>query len=97
MKAILKRLGLLLPTSAAALVSLRRRFAKPHPNDAGAQLGALEKAMEIQTVLNENVDVQIKLIHALLEKTRKKLQIVTVLLIATATVAGLAFAAALMR
>ncbi|HVO91374.1 MAG TPA: hypothetical protein VMT22_00950, partial [Terriglobales bacterium] len=59
--------------------------------------GALEKAMEIQTVLNENVDVQIKLIHALLEKTRKKLQIVTVLLIATATVAGLAFAAALMR
>jgi hypothetical protein len=53
--------------------------------------------MEIQSVLNENVDVQIKVIHALLEKTQKKLRIVIVLLIATATVAALAFATALMR
>jgi hypothetical protein len=97
MKALLKKLGLLIPTGAAALISLRNRLAEPRSNSAEAQLGALEKAMEIQTVLNENVDVQIKVIHALLEKTQKKLRIVIVLLIATATVAALAFATALMR
>ena len=97
MKALLKKLGLLIPTGAAALISLRNRLAEPRSNGAEAQFDALEKAMEIQSVLNENVDVQIKVIHALLEKTQKKLRIVIVLLIATATVAALAFAIALMR
>jgi hypothetical protein len=97
MKALLKKLGLLIPTGAAALISLRNRLAEPRSDGVEAQLGALEKAMEIQSVLNENVDVQIKVIHALLEKTQKKLRIVIVLLIATATVAALAFATALMR
>jgi hypothetical protein len=97
MKALLKKLGLLIPTGAAALISLRNRLAEPRSNGTEAQLDALEKAMEIQSTLNENVDVQIKVIHALLEKTQKKLRIVIVLLIATATVAALAFATALMR
>ena len=97
MKALLKKLGLLIPTGAAALISLRNRLAEPRSNGMEAQLDALEKAMEIQSVLNENVDVLIKVIHALLEKTQKKLRIVIVLLIATATVAALAFATALMR
>ena len=97
MKALLKKLGLLIPTGAAALISLRNRLAEPRSDGVEAQFDALEKAMEIQSVLNENVDVQIKVIHALLEKTQKKLRIVIVLLIATATVAALAFATALMR
>ena len=97
MKALLKKLGLLIPSGAAALISLRNRLAEPISNGAEAQLAALEKAMEIQSVLNENVDVQIKVIHALLEKTKKKLGIVIVLLIATATIAALAFATALLR
>lgn len=94
---LLKRLGVLVPSGAAALMSLRQRFSEPRSNGAGAQIGALEKAMEIQTALNESVDVQIRLLQALLEKTQKRLQILTVLLIATATVAALAFAAALLR
>jgi hypothetical protein len=53
--------------------------------------------MQIQTTLNESVDVQIKLLYALLEKTQKKLQIAIVALIATATIAALALAAAWMR
>lgn len=97
MKALLKRLGLLIPSGAAALISLRNRLAEPRSNGLETQLGTLEKAMEIQTVLNENVDVQLKLIHELLEKTQKKLQIVIIVLIATVTVAALAFAAVLMR
>ena len=97
MKALLKKLGLLIPSGAAALISLRNRLAEPKSGGPEAQVGALEKAMEIQTVLNENVDVQIKLVHALMERIQKKLQIVIIALIATATVAALAFAAALLR
>jgi hypothetical protein len=61
------------------------------------RLDAVEKAMQIQTTLNESVDVQIKLLYALLEKTQKKLQIAIIALIATATIAALALAAAWMR
>ncbi len=97
MRKLIEKLGLLLSGSAAALGNLRKRLTESRPDAIEARLDALERAMEIQATLNESVDVQIKLIYAMLEKMQKRLQIVTIVLIATATLTGLALAAAWMR
>lgn len=97
MRKLIEKLGLLLSGSAAALSHLRKRLTESRPDAIEARLDALERAMEIQATLNESVDVQIKLIYAMLEKMQKRLQIVTIVLIATATLTGLALAAAWMR
>ena len=97
MRRLIEKLGLLLSGSAAALSNLHKRLTESRPNAIEARRDALERAMEIQATLNETVDVQIKLIYALLEKVQKRLQIVTIVLIATATLAALALAAAWMR
>src|SRR5574341_888316 len=97
MRKLVGRLGSLVSGGASAVGALRKRLSEPHHDAADARLDALEHAMEIQATLNETVDVQIKLIHTLLDKAQKRLQIVTIVLIVTATVAALAFAAALLR
>ena len=97
MRRLIEKLGLLLSGSATALSNLRKRLTESRPDAIEARRDALERAMEIQATLNETVDVQIKLIYALLEKMQKRLQIVTIVMIATATLAALALAAAWMR
>lgn len=97
MRKLIETLGSLLSGSAAALGNLRKRLTESRPDVIETRLEALESAMEIQATLNESVDVQIKLIYAMLEKVQKRLQILTIVLIATATLAALALAAAWMR
>ena len=97
MRKLIETLGSLLSGSAAALSNLRKRLTESRPDVIETRLDALERAMEIQATLNESVDVQIKLIYAMLEKVQKRLQILTIVLIATATLAALALAAAWMR
>lgn len=97
MRKLIETLGSLLSGSAAALSNLRKRLTESRPDVIETRLEALESAMEIQATLNESVDVQIKLIYAMLEKVQKRLQILTIVLIATATLAALALAAAWMR
>ena len=97
MRELVGRLGSLVAGSALAVGAFRKRLAEPHHDATEARLDALERAMEIQATLNESEDVQIKLIHTLLDKAQKRLQIVTIVLVVTATVAAIAFAAALLR
>jgi hypothetical protein len=61
------------------------------------RLDALENAIEVQSTLNKTVDVQMNLILALLEKAQKRLQITLLALIATATLAALALAVAILK
>jgi uncharacterized coiled-coil protein SlyX len=97
MRELVSRLGSLVSGSASAVGALRKRLTEPPHQGSDARLDALEHAMEIQATLNETVDVQIKLIHTLLDKAQKRLRTISIVLIVTATVATLAFAAALMR
>jgi uncharacterized coiled-coil protein SlyX len=97
MRELVGRLGSLVSGRASTVGALRKRLADPHHDATEARLDALEHAMEIQATLNETVEVQIKLIHTLLDKAQKRLKIVTIILAVSATVAALAFAAALMR
>ena len=97
MRELIQKLGPLVLESAAAVSYLRKRITESRPNGAEARLDAVENAMEVQSTLNNTLDVQMNIIHALLEKVQKRLQIVIVALIATGTVAALALAAALMK
>lgn len=97
MRSITGTVGRLLSGGRAAWQNLRNRTTGRPSSASEMRLDAVEKAMQIQTTLNESVDVQIKLLYALLEKTQKKLQIAIIALIATATIAALALAAAWMR
>ena len=97
MRELIQKLGPLVLESAAAVSYLRKRISESRPDGAEARLDAIENAMEVQSTLNNTIDVQIHIIHALLEKTQKRLQVVIITLIATGTVAVLALAMALIK
>ena len=97
MKDLIQKLGPILVGSATVVANLRRLLAESRPNGADARIDAIENALQVQSTLNESLDVQVRLIHELLKKTQKRLQIVVVALIATGTVAALALALAAMK
>ena len=97
MKDLIQKLGPILVGSATVVANLRKLLAESRPNGADARIDAIENALHVQSTLNESLDVQVRLIHELLKKTQKRLQIVIVALIATGTVAALALAVAAMK
>lgn len=97
MKDLIQKLGPILVGSATVVANLRKLLAESRPNGADARIDAIENALHVQSTLNESLDVQVRLIHELLKKTQKRLQIVVVALIATGTVAALALAVAAMK
>jgi len=97
MKDLIQKLGPILVGSATVVANLRKLLAESRPNGADARIDAIENALQVQSTLNESLDVQVRLIHELLKKTQKRLQIVVVGLIATGTVAALALAVAAMK
>jgi hypothetical protein len=97
MKDLIQKLGPILVGSATVVTNLRKLLAESRPNGADARIDAIENALQIQSTLNESLDVQVRLIHELLKKTQKRLQVVIVALIATGTVAAVALAVAAMK
>ena len=97
MRELIQKLGPLVLESAAAVSYLRKCISESRPDGAEARLDAIENAMEVQSTLNNTIDVQINIIRTLLEKTQKRLQVVIVALIVTGTIAALALAVALMK
>jgi hypothetical protein len=97
MRHLIEKLRGLIIASATAVNNLRTRLTQARPSATESRLEALERAMEIQLMVNEGADAQIKLVHSLLEKVQKRLQILVVALIAIGTVAALALAAVLLN
>lgn len=97
MKDLIQKLGPIVLGSATVVANLRKLLAESRPNGLDARIDAIEDALQIQSTLNESVDVQVRLIHELLKKTQKRLQIVIVALIAMGTVAALALAVAVIK
>ena len=56
------------------------------------RLANLEKAMELQSALNESIDEQLKIIQVLLNRVQRALKILLVTVIATAMIALAALA-----
>ena len=97
MKDLIQKLGPIVLGSATVVANLRKLLAETRPSGGDARIEAIENALQIQSTLNESLDVQVRLIQELLKKTQRRLQIVTVALIAAGTLAALALAIAVMK
>lgn len=97
MKQLFAKLWPLVSGGATAVGAVRKRLADLRPDHAADRLAVLEKSLELQAELNETVDVQITLLQVQLAKLRKTVQLLLIALIATATLAAIALAAAFMR
>ena len=97
MNQLIAKIRPLLAGGATAVEALRKRLADLSPEHAADRLTALEKTFELQTELNETIDVQITVLQVQLAKLRKTVQFLLISLIATATLAAIALAAAFMR
>jgi hypothetical protein len=97
MKQLIEKLAPILLGSAAVVSNLRKLLAESRPNEVEPRIEAIENALQLQSTLNESVDVQVKLIRKLLEQAQKRLQILVVAIIATGTIAALALAIALLK
>jgi len=85
-----------LAAGGATAVEFCKHLLDSRTNHNNARIDALEESMELQAALNETVGVQIAIIQALLEKVQRTLRIVMIGVIATATIAALALAAAIL-
>ncbi|HEY1232206.1 MAG TPA: hypothetical protein VH851_15105 [Candidatus Binatia bacterium] len=98
MKDLIQKLGPIVLGSATVVANLRKLLAETRSTGGSeARIEAVENALQIQSTLNESLDLQVRLIQELLKKTQKRLQIVTVALIAAGTLAALALAIAVMK
>ena len=95
MKPLFNKLWPLVSSGATAVVALRKRLVDlSYETD---RLSALEKSFELQAELNETVEAQIALLREQLTRLRKTVQFLLITLVATAMLAAIALAAALMR
>ena len=97
MRQLLTKLRPLVAGGTAAVGALRKRLGDLRPDHSANRLTALEKGFEIQKELNQNIDVRITVLQVQLAKLRKTAQFLLIALIATATIAAIALAAAFMR
>jgi hypothetical protein len=94
--AIINGLYRLARDGARVLANFPASRAQPSAPNQVNRLEALERAAEVQAALNDSVTFQLKVVCDLLEKSRNRLFVVTLGLIATATVAAVALAAAML-
>ena len=86
-----------LAAGGAAAVEFCKHLLDSRTNHEDSRIDALEESMELQAALNETVGVQIRIIQALLENVQRTLRIVLLGVIATATIAALALAVAILK
>ena len=84
-------------SGAQTLGTIYKHLLDARTNQSDSRIRTLEKSLELQAALNETVEVQIKIVQASLESVQKTLRVVVLGTIATATIAGLALAVALLR
>jgi len=94
---LIQRLRPLISTSANAVGAFYKHLLDSRANHSDARMDALEKSIELQAALSDTMEMRIKILQESLDNVHKTLRIVVVGLIATATIAGIALAAALLR
>jgi hypothetical protein len=77
--------------------ALYKHYLDTRTNHSDSRINALEKSLELQVALNETLEVQIKIVQALLENVQKTLRVLTIGMVATATIAALALAVAILK
>jgi hypothetical protein len=91
---LIKKLSLWVAASGVTLGFGRK--ANSPPAELTTRLNALETVLEGQGTVNENFALQLKVVYARVETMQKQLLVMTIALIATATIAALALAVAIL-
>jgi hypothetical protein len=91
---LIKKLSLWVTASGVTL-GFGRKADSPHA-ELTTRLNALETVLESQGTVNENFALQLKVVYARVETMQKQLLVMTIALIATATIAALALAVAIL-
>jgi hypothetical protein len=87
---LIERLGPFVLSTAPAIGAIRKLLDDSAKEGSEAQVANLEKAMELQSALNESIDVQLKIVQALLKRVQRSLQILVIAVIGTAIIAAAA-------
>jgi hypothetical protein len=94
---LIERLTPLVLGTAPVISAIRNLVGDSHHDSGEVRMASLEKAMELQSALNEKSDVQLKIVQALLENVQRSLKMLILALIGTAIVAVAALAIALTK
>jgi hypothetical protein len=94
---LVEKLTPLVMSSAPVISALRTLVGDSHRDSGESRMISLEKAMELQSALNEKSDVQLKIVQALLENIQRSLKMLVLAMIGTAMVAVAALAIALTK
>ena len=88
---LVERLGPLV-LSTAPVIGAIRKVLDDSAKEEGyeARVANLEKAMELQSALNDSIDAQLKIVQSLLERVQRSLQILVIAVIGTAIIAATA-------
>ena len=89
---LIERLGPLILGSAPVISAIRKLLDDSAKSECEPRVANLEKAMELQSALNDSIDMQLKIVHALLERVQRSLQILIIAVIGTAIIAATALA-----
>jgi hypothetical protein len=94
---LVEKLAPLVLASAPVVSAIRKLVADSRDGSVEARIANLEKAMELQSALNEKIDVELKIVHALLEKVQRSLRILIITVIVALILAVAALAIALVK
>jgi tetrahydromethanopterin S-methyltransferase subunit G len=84
---LIQRLGPLILSGAPVVVAMRKLLDDSAKAGYEARVANLEKAMELQSALNESIDTQLKIVQVLLKRVQRSLKILVVSVIGTAIIA----------
>jgi uncharacterized coiled-coil protein SlyX len=94
---LVEKLAPLVLASAPVVSAIRKLVADSRDGSVEARIANLEEAMELQSALNEKIDVELKIVHALLEKVQRSLRILIITVIVALILAVAALAIALVK
>ena len=94
---LIEQLAPLVVASAPVVSAIRKLVADSRDGNLEARIANLEKAMELQSALNEKIDVELKIVHALLKKVQRSLRILIIIVMVALILAIVASAIALMK
>ena len=94
---LIERLGPLILSSAPIIGAIRKLLDDRAKGGCDARVANLEKAMELQSALNDSLDLQLKIVQTLLKRVQRFLQILVIAVVGTAIIAAAALALVILQ
>jgi predicted PurR-regulated permease PerM len=94
---LIEKLTPLIIGSAPVISAIRKLVNESRMDSGEARIVNLEKAMELQSALNEKIDIQLRMIQALLANVQRTLRVLIIAVVGAVIFAISALVVALLR